>query len=305
MIAHNGEINTIKGNADRMLAREETMSSSVLSEDLDKVYPVINAQGSDSAMLDNTLEFLYMNGMELPLAMMLTIPEPWKHDDSMPQKKKDFYHYYATMMEPWDGPAAILFTDGEIFGATLDRNGLRPSRYYVTKDKRLILSSEVGVLDIPDDMIEQKSRLSPGHMLVVDTVKGEILSDEDIKEKYASAHPYGEWLDRHLLHLDSLTIPNRKIPTHDQKTRDKLYKVFGYSYEDVKDQILPMATNAVEPTVSMGNDIPLAMLSKHHQLLFCYFKQLFAQVTNPPIDSLREKIVTDTTVYIGSDGDLL
>lgn len=305
MIAHNGEINTIRGNADRMLAREETMSSSLLDKKKEKIYPVINASGSDSAMLDNTLEFLYMNGMELPLAMMLAVPEPWKHDDSMSQKKKDFYHYYATMMEPWDGPAAILFTDGELFGATLDRNGLRPSRYYVTKDKRLILASEVGVLDIPDEDIVCKSRLSPGHMLVVDTKKGRILSDEECKEKYASANPYGEWLDRHLLHLHDLQVPNKKIPTHDGKLRDRLYKVFGYSYEDVNDQIIPMAENGVEPTVSMGNDIPLAMLSGHHQLLFCYFKQLFAQVTNPPIDSLREKIVTDTTVYIGSDGNLL
>lgn len=305
MIAHNGEINTIRGNADRMLAREETMSGAVLTDDLKKVYPVIAASGSDSAMLDNTLEFLYMNGMELPLAMMITVPEPWKHDDAMSQERKDFYHYYATMMEPWDGPAAILFTDGELFGATLDRNGLRPSRYYVTKDKRLILASEVGVLDIPEDTIEKKSRLSPGRMLVVDTKEGRILTDAELKERYAHAHPYGEWLDRHLLHLDHLNIPNKKIPTHEQPVRDRLYKVFGYSYEDIKNQILPMAMDGVEPTVSMGNDVPLAMLSSHHQPLFCYFKQLFAQVTNPPIDSLREKIVTDTTVYIGSDGDLL
>lgn len=305
MIAHNGEINTIRGNSDRMLAREETMSSEVFGGELGKVYPVIASSGSDSAMLDNTLEFLYMNGMPLPLAMMLTIPEPWTHNDFMAQERKDFYHYYATMMEPWDGPAAVLFTDGELFGATLDRNGLRPSRYYVTKDGRLILASEVGVLDIPDELIECKSRLSPGHMLLVDTVEGRIISDEECKERYAKAKPYGEWLDRYLLKLDQLSIPNRKIPTHSQEMRDKLYQVFGYSYEDVKEQILPMAMNGVEPTVSMGTDVPLAMLSGHHQPLFCYFKQLFAQVTNPPIDSLREKVVTDTTVYIGSDGNLL
>ncbi|MCR5676808.1 MAG: glutamate synthase large subunit [Agathobacter sp.] len=305
MIAHNGEINTIRGNSDRMLAREETMSSEVFGGELGKVYPVIASSGSDSAMLDNTLEFLYMNGMPLPLAMMLTIPEPWTHNDFMAQERKDFYHYYATMMEPWDGPAAVLFTDGELFGATLDRNGLRPSRYYVTKDGRLILASEVGVLDIPDELIECKSRLSPGHMLLVDTIEGRIISDEECKERYAKAKPYGEWLDRYLLKLDQLSIPNRKIPTHSQEMRDKLYQVFGYSYEDVKEQILPMAMNGVEPTVSMGTDVPLAMLSGHHQPLFCYFKQLFAQVTNPPIDSLREKVVTDTTVYIGSDGNLL
>ncbi|MBQ9301838.1 glutamate synthase large subunit [Butyrivibrio sp.] len=305
MIAHNGEINTIRGNSDRMLAREETMSSDMFGEELGKVYPVIASSGSDSAMLDNTLEFLYMNGMDLPLAMMLTIPEPWKHNDFMAQDRKDFYHYYATMMEPWDGPAAVLFTDGEVFGATLDRNGLRPSRYYVTNDNRLILSSEVGVLDIPEESIVKKSRLSPGHMLLVDTKAGRIISDEECKDKYSKAKPYGEWLDRHLLHLGKLSIPNRKIPTHSQVMRDKLYKVFGYSYEDVKNQIMPMAMNGIEPTVSMGTDIPLAMLSQHHQPLFCYFKQLFAQVTNPPIDSLREKVVTDTTVYIGSDGNLL
>ncbi len=305
MIAHNGEINTIRGNSDRMLAREETMSSDILGDDLGKVYPVIASSGSDSAMLDNTLEFLYMNGMDLPLAMMLTIPEPWKHNDFMDQSRKDFYHYYATMMEPWDGPAAVLFTDGELFGATLDRNGLRPSRYYVTKDGRLILSSEVGVLDIPEEIIEKKSRLSPGHMLLVNTKEGRIISDEECKEKYAKSKPYGEWLDRYLLHLHKLSIPNKKIPTHTQEMRDKLYKVFGYSYEDVKSQIMPMATTGIEPTVSMGTDVPLAMLSQHHQPLFCYFKQLFAQVTNPPIDSLREKVVTDTTVYIGSDGNLL
>ncbi|MBR4670039.1 MAG: glutamate synthase large subunit [Butyrivibrio sp.] len=305
MIAHNGEINTIRGNSDRMLAREETMASSILEKDLGKVYPVIAASGSDSAMLDNTLEFLYMNGMELPLAMMITIPEPWKHNDFMKQDRKDFYHYYATMMEPWDGPAAVLFTDGELFGATLDRNGLRPSRYYVTKDGRLILASEVGVLDIPEENIEKKSRLSPGHMLLVNTKEGRIISDEECKERYSKTSPYGEWLDRSLLHLNKLNIPNKKIPTHTQEMRDKLYKVFGYSYEDVKDQIMPMATNGIEPTVSMGTDVPLAFISKHHQPLFCYFKQLFAQVTNPPIDSLREKVVTDTTVYIGSDGNLL
>jgi len=305
MIAHNGEINTIRGNSDRMLAREETMSSDVFGSELSKIYPVIASSGSDSAMLDNTLEFLYMNGMELPLAMMLTIPEPWKHNDFMAQDRKDFYHYYATMMEPWDGPAAVLFTDGEVFGATLDRNGLRPSRYYVTKDGRLILSSEVGVLDIPEEIIEKKSRLSPGHMLLVDTRKGRIISDKECKEKYSKGKPYGEWLDRYLLHLGELKIPNKKLESHTQEMRDKLYKVFGYTYEDVKTQIMPMAMTGVEPTVSMGTDIPLAMLSDHHQMLYCYFKQLFAQVTNPPIDSLREKVVTDTTVYIGSDGNLI
>ncbi len=304
-IAHNGEINTIRGNSDRMLAREETMHSKLLEEDASKIYPVISASGSDSAMLDNTLEFLYMNGMDLPLAMMALIPEPWKHNRFMSESKKDFYHYYATMMEPWDGPAAILFTDGELFGATLDRNGLRPSRYYITDDNRLILSSEVGVLDIAPEHIIKKSRLTPGRMLLVDTKKKRIISDGECKEFYASSNPYGEWLDAHLIHLKDLVIPNHQVPTHTQEERDRLYKVFGYSYEEVKSYILEAATNGAEPTVSMGHDVPLASLSENHPLLYGFFKQQFAQVTNPPIDSLREKIVTDTTVYIGSDGDLL
>ncbi|MCC6094836.1 MAG: glutamate synthase large subunit [Eubacterium sp.] len=305
MIAHNGEINTIRGNMDRMLAREETMTSPIMEKDIDKIYPVISASGSDSAMLDNTLEFLYMNGMDLPLAMMVTIPEPWNHNRFMSEDKKDFYHYYATMMEPWDGPAAILFSDGDVLGATLDRNGLRPSRYYITDDNRLILSSEVGVLDIPPEHVIKKSRLTPGRILLVDTLKKEIISDDDCKRYYAHRKPYGEWLDRNLLKLKDVPIPNKKIPVHNKEMRDRLYKVFGYTYEDVKDSILPMAENGVEPTASMGHDVPLAVLSRQHQLLFNYFKQQFAQVTNPPIDSLREEIVTDTTVYIGSDGDLL
>ncbi len=305
MIAHNGEINTIRGNIDRMLAREETMFSPVMEKDIDKIFPVVNTAGSDSAMLDNTLEFLYMNGMDLPLAMMVTIPEPWKHNGFMSEDRKDFYHYYATMMEPWDGPAAILFSDGDLVGATLDRNGLRPSRYYITDDNRLILASEVGVLDIAPEHVVKKGRLEPGKILLVDTVQKRIISDAECKNYYSHRQPYGEWLDSHLLHLENLSIPNKKIPTHSQEMRDKLYKVFGYTNEDVNDEILPMALNGVEPTASMGHDVPLAVLSKQHQLLFNYFKQLFAQVTNPPIDSLREKIVTDTTVYIGSDGDLL
>ena len=305
MIAHNGEINTIRGNMDRMLAREETMKSPYLEDDMDKICPVIDTKGSDSAVLDNTLEFLYMSGMDLPLAVMATIPEPWKHNGFMSREKKDFYHYYATMMEPWDGPAAILFSDGDLVGASLDRNGLRPSRYYITDDNRLILSSEVGVLDIPAEHIVKKSRLMPGRILLIDTKAGRMIPDDECKRYYSTRKPYGEWLDMSLLHLEDLAIPNKKIPVYDQKQRDRLYKVFGYTYEDVNDNILPMAENAVEPTVSMGHDVPLAVLSEKHQPLFNYFKQLFAQVTNPPIDSLREKIVTDTTVYIGSDGNLL
>ena len=305
-IAHNGEINTIRGNVDRMLAREETLKSKVFSKsEIEKILPAVDVSGSDSAMLDNTLEFLVMNGLPLPLAVMTCIPEPWKHDENMTSSKKDFYHYWATMMESWDGPAAILFSDGDLLGATLDRNGLRPSRYYVTKDGMLILSSEVGVLDIPEENIEIKSRLQPGKILLVDTLQKKIISDEDCKKEYSELYPYGEWLDMNLVHLSELKIPNKKIPVSSQEERNILYRAFGWNYEDVNEMILPLARNGVEPTASMGVDTPLAFMSEKHPSLFSYFKQLFAQVTNPPIDSLREKIVTDTTVYVGKDGNIL
>ena len=305
-IAHNGEINTIRGNVDRMLAREETLHSTKINdEDMQKILPAVDTTGSDSAMLDNTLEYLVMNGMPLPLAVMICIPEPWKHNEYMPAEKRDFYHYWATMMEPWDGPAAILFSDGDLLGATLDRNGLRPSRYYITKDGMLILSSEVGVLDIPEENIETKSRLMPGRILLVDTVQKKIISDDECKQQYANLYPYGEWLDKNLVHLSDLKIPNHKIETYTQEERDRMYRAFGWNYEDVNEMVLPMAKNGVEPTGAMGVDTPLAVMSEKHQSLYSYFKQLFAQVTNPPIDSLREKIVTDTTVYLGKDGNML
>ena len=290
LILHNGEINTIRGNADRMLAREETLHSDLLDDDMDKIMPVINTAGSDSAMLDNTLEFLMMGGIPLPLAVMMTIPEPWKNDSEISRAKKDMYRYYSTMMEPWDGPAAILFSDGDIMGAVLDRNGLRPSRYYITKDRKVILSSEVGVLDIPAENIVCKSRLQPGKMLLIDTVRKEVVSDEECKAFFASRHPYGEWLDDNLVTLSSLSIPNKKVEKSSPEERTKLYKAFGYTYEDITDAILPMAKNGIEQTASMGNDTTLAVLSEKHQPLFSYFKQLFAQVTNPPIDSLLSLI---------------
>ena len=306
LILHNGEINTIRGNADRMLAREETMDSPCLSEeDMGKVLPVIAPTGSDSAMLDNTLEFLMMNGIPLPLAVMMTIPEPWQKDTAMDRKKRDMYRYYSTMMEPWDGPAAIFFSDGDMMGAVLDRNGLRPARYYITTDRRLVLSSEVGVLDIPPEKILKKSRLQPGKMLLVDTVRKKVISDEECKMALAARQPYGEWLDQYLVTLEELPVPNKKVESYSQVQRDKLYKAFGYTYEDIMDAIVPMARLGAEKISSMGTDIPLAVLSEKHQPLFNYFKQLFAQVTNPPIDALREEIVTDTSVYIGSDGNLL
>lgn len=305
-IVHNGEINTIKGNADKMLAREETMKTSAFSaEDMTKILPVVNTEGSDSAMLDNTLEFLVMSGLPLPLAVMIAIPEPWSHNDTLSQERKDFYQYYATMMEPWDGPASILFSDGEVMGAVLDRNGLRPSRYYLMDDNRLILASEVGVLNLPEEHILKKERLHPGKMLLVDMVKGEVLDDEKVKETYSGKSPYGEWLDTNLVSLADLKIPNEKIPVFTDEQRSRLQKAFGYTYEEYRNSIYSMALNGSEQIGAMGVDTPIAALSEEYQPLFYYFKQLFAQVTNPPIDAVREKIVTSTTVYVGKDGNLL
>ena len=292
IIVHNGEINTIRGNADKMHAREESMETKYFEGEMSKVTPIVNQEGSDSAMLDNTLEFLMMSGLELPLAVMILIPEPWINNQSMSQKKRDFYEYHATMMEPWDGPASILFSDGDIMGAVLDRNGLRPSRYYITNDDQLILSSEVGVLDIPTSNIKVKERLRPGKMLLVDTVKGEVIDDDELKEKYASKRPYGEWLDSNLVMLKDLKIPNQRVEEYSKEERAKLQKAFGYTYEDFRTSILPMALGGTEPIAAMGADTPLAALSTKTVPLFNYFKQLFAQVTNPPIDALREKIVT-------------
>ena len=303
-IVHNGEINTIRGNADNMLAREESMSSEYMQNSLQKVMPVVDTNGSDSAMLDNTLEFLVMNGVELPLAVMMCIPEPWEKNNTMSQSKRDFYQYYATMMEPWDGPASILFSDGDYMGAILDRNGLRPSRYYITNDDQLILSSEVGVLDIPAENIVAKERLRPGRMLLVDTVNGKLIDDDELKESYAARKPYGEWLNNNLVYLKDINIPNIKIETYTKEERQRLQKNFGYTFEDLK-RIIPMANNGIEATKAMGKDTPLAVLSERTHPLFNYFKQLFAQVTNPPIDAIREEIVTSTSVYIGKDGNIL
>ena len=306
LIVHNGEINTIKGNADKMLAREETIQTSAFSdEDMTKVLPVISQSGSDSAMLDNVLEFLMMGGLPLPLAATVMIPEPWTHNETLSQEERDFYQYYATMMEPWDGPASIVFSDGDVMGAILDRNGLRPSRYYVMDDGRFILSSEVGVLDLDERHILKKERLHPGKLLLVDTRQKKILLDEELKEKYAHAAPYGEWLDSELVPLSALKVPNRKVPQYRPQERARLQKAFGYTWENCHDSILSMALNGTEVIGSMGVDTPIAALSDQYQPLFYYFKQLFAQVTNPPIDALREEIVTSSTVYVGKNGNLL
>jgi glutamate synthase (NADPH/NADH) large chain len=304
LIVHNGEINTIRGNADNMLAREESMNSEYMNNSLQKVMPVVDTNGSDSAMLDNTLEFLVMNGVDLPLAVMMCIPEPWEKNDTISQTKKDFYQYYATMMEPWDGPASILFSDGDYMGAILDRNGLRPSRYYITDDDQLILSSEVGVLEIDPAKIVVKERLRPGRMLLVDTVNGKLIDDDELKESYATRKPYGEWLNNNLVNLKDIHIPNVKVETYEKEERQRLQKNFGYSFEDLQ-RIIPMANTGNEATKAMGKDTPLAVLSERTHPLFNYFKQLFAQVTNPPIDAIREEIVTSTSVYLGKDGNIL
>ena len=304
-LCHNGEINTIRGNEDKMIAREETMESTIMQDEMYKVMPVLDPDGSDSARLDNCLEFLVLNGIPLPMAVMITIPEPWENDRAMSQEKKDFYQYYATMMEPWDGPASILFTDGELMGAVLDRNGLRPSRYYITDDDYLVLSSEVGVLDVDPSRIVKKDRLRPGKMLLVDTVNGRLISDEEIKEKYALAKPYGEWVDSNLVHLADLKIPNIRVQEYTDEERARLQKAFGYTYEDFKNTIYPMAEKGAEAISAMGTDTPLAVLSNSHKPLFNFFKQLFAQVTNPPIDAIREEVVTSTSVYLGKDGNIL
>ena len=304
-LCHNGEINTIRGNEDKMIAREETMESTIMQDEMYKVMPVLDPDGSDSARLDNCLEFLVLNGIPLPMAVMITIPEPWENDRAMSQEKKDFYQYYATMMEPWDGPASILFTDGELMGAVLDRNGLRPSRYYITDDDYLVLSSEVGVLEVDPSKIVKKDRLRPGKMLLVDTVNGRLISDEEIKEKYALAKPYGEWVDSNLVHLADLKIPNIRVQEYTDEERARLQKAFGYTYEDFKNTIYPMAEKGAEAISAMGTDTPLAVLSNSHKPLFNFFKQLFAQVTNPPIDAIREEVVTSTSVYLGKDGNIL
>ena len=304
-IVHNGEINTIRGNADKMLAREENMESPYLKGELHKVLPVVNRNGSDSAMLDNTLEFLVMSGMDLALAVMIAIPEPWANNDTISQENRDFYQYYATMMEPWDGPASILFSDGDVMGAVLDRNGLRPSRYYVTSDGYVILSSEVGVLPIPEEKIVLKERLHPGKILLVDTVQGKIVNNNELKEKYASMQPYGEWLDSNLVQLKDIKIPNIRAEEYTEEQRARLQKAFGYTYEQYRTSIRNMALDGGESIGAMGLDTPLAVLSGEHRPLFDYFKQIFAQVTNPPIDCIREQIVTSTSVYVGRAGNLL
>ena len=303
-IAHNGEINTLRGNINWMHARQSLFASPLFGPDLQRILPIINTDGSDSAMFDNCLELLVMAGRSLPHAIMMMIPEPWTNHESMSEEKKAFYEYHSCLMEPWDGPASIAFTDGRMIGAILDRNGLRPSRYYVTKDDLVVMASEVGVLDIPPDRILRKGRLQPGRMFLIDTEEGRIVADEEIKQKIAAAHPYRQWLDQNMVKLAKLPEANHlPEPSHDTVLRRQ--QAFGYTFEDLRLLLVPMARDGVEAVGSMGTDTPLAVLSDQPQSLYNYFKQLFAQVTNPPIDCIREEIVTSAETTIGSERNLL
>ena len=302
-IIHNGEINTLRGNINFMNAREPLLRSETFGADLKKTFPVIDRDGSDSAMFDNCAEFLMLSGMPIERVMMLMIPEPWANHESMSKEKKAFYEFNACLMEPWDGPAAMGFTDGIRIGAVLDRNGLRPSRYYVTTDDMVILASEVGVIDIPPEKIVKKERLHPGRMLLIDTEKQQIIEDEEIKNLAASSNPYDEWLKKYLLTLEDL--PASSGTTTDDRPLLLLQKAFGYSYEDLRLILAPMISTGVDPVGSMGFDAPLAVLSRKALLLYDYFKQLFAQVTNPPIDALREALITSSVVFLGAESNLL
>ena len=303
-IAHNGEINTLRGNINWMKAREALLESEIFGEDVAKLTPIVNVNGSDSSMFDNVLELMVLGGRSLPHAMMMMIPEPWSKHESMDPARRAFYQYHSSIMEPWDGPAAIAFTDGKQIGAVLDRNGLRPGRFYVTKDDLVVLSSEAGVLDIPAERILRKGRLQPGRMFLVDTTQGRIIEDEEIKRQVVSERPYGEWLKEHLVNLKDLP-PAPEVPTPEPDTLLQRQIAFGYTFEDQRILMAPMARDGNEAVGSMGNDTPLAALSEKSRLLFDYFKQLFAQVTNPPIDCIREEIVTSSDVWLGSEGNLL
>src|SRR5262245_25128278 len=303
-IAHNGEINTLRGNINWMHAREALCRSSLLGADLERIFPIVIEGGSDSATFDNVLEFLVMAGRPLPLAVLMMIPEPWAAHESMSEERRAFYEYHGCLMEPWDGPASIAFSDGTVIGAVLDRNGLRPSRYYVTKDDLVIMASEVGVLDIPPERVLLKERLHPGRIFLVDTALGRIIDDNELKRTYAREHPYGEWLKTYIRPVESLPAPPH-VPEPDHDTVLHRQLAFGYTHEDLRILLAPMATAGEEPVGSMGTDTSLAVLSNRPRLLYDYFKELFAQVTNPPLDGIREELVTQISTTIGPEGNLL
>src|SRR5688500_8191966 len=303
-IAHNGEINTLRGNINWMRAREGLLQSDLFGDDLQKLLPIIREGGSDTATFDNVLELLMMAGRSLPQAHLMMIPEPWSNHESMSPERKAFYHYHASLMEPWDGPASIAFTDGKVIGAVLDRNGLRPSRYYVTKDDLVIMASEVGVLETPEENILLKERLHPGRIFLIDTEQGRIIADVEIKRDLATQHPYADWLDANMVALEDLK-PAPLLPLPDHYTMLNRQRTFGYTQEDLKILLAPMAMNGEEAIGSMGTDTALAVLSDKPRLLYDYFTQLFAQVTNPPLDAIREELVTSMGSTIGPEANLL
>ncbi len=302
-IAHNGEINTLTGNINWMRAREGLLQSSVYGDDLRKLLPVIREGGSDTATFDNVLEFLHMTGRSLPHAILMMIPEPWQNHESMDPDLKAFYEYHSSLMEPWDGPASIAFSDGTMIGAVLDRYGLRPSRYYVTKDDVVVMASEVGVVDFPPEDIVLKERLHPGRIFLVDTARGRIVSDEEVKKELAAAQPYKEWL-KHLIDINDLD-PAPYLPPPSHETVKQRQQLFGYTHEELRILMAPMATAGEEAIGSMGTDTSLAALSDKPRLLYDYFAQVFAQVTNPPLDAIREELVTSMESTIGPEGNLL
>ncbi len=303
-ICHNGEINTLRGNINWMRAREALCDSPLFDEDMKKLFPIIIEGSSDSAIFDNVMEFLYMTGRSLPHAVLMMIPEAWSGHETMDAERKAFYEYHACLMEPWDGPASIAFTDGEVIGAVLDRNGLRPSRYYVTKDDIVIMASEVGVLDISPENVLIKERLHPGRIFLVDTKQGRIIDDAELKKSYASEYPYTDWIKRNLIPIEKLPNP-KQIHGSDADTLLQRQQAFGYTHEELRIIMGPMVTNGLEPVYSMGTDTALAVLSNRPRLLYDYFKQLFAQVTNPPLDGIREELVTQVETTIGPERNLL
>ena len=303
MIAHNGEINTLQGNRNWMRAREALMRSELIPGDIERIFPVITPGASDSASFDECLELLNMAGRSLPHAVLMMIPEAWENHRSMKRERRAFYQFHAALMEPWDGPASIAFTDGTVIGAVLDRNGLRPSRYWVTDDDLVVMASEVGVLDIDPAKIVQKGRLQPGKIFLVDTTKGRIVGDDEIKDELAAQLPYEDWVHAGQIHFRDLPTRTREMPTHESVLR--LQQTFGYSEEDLRILIGPMAQAGQEPVGSMGNDAPLAALSSRPRQLFDYFRQLFAQVTNPPLDAIREELVTAMGSTLGPEQNLL
>src|SRR5205807_1759263 len=303
-VAHNGEINTLRGNVNWMHARQSLLSSPLFGDDIKKLHPIITPDGSDSANFDNAVELLFQAGRSIPHAMAMLIPEAWAGNPHLKAEKRAFYEYHACLMEPWDGPAAIAFTDGRVIGAILDRNGLRPGRYVVTHDEHVIMASEAGVLDVEPEKVKMKGRLQPGKMFLVDTVEGRIVSDHEIKHRLASRQPYAQWLKDNQITIDQLPEPSR-MHHADAETLLRRQRAFGYSDEDLRMILAPMATKGEEPVGSMGTDTPLACLSDKPQSLFNYFKQLFAQVTNPPIDPIREEMVMSLISYIGSERNIL